>query len=428
MPVTRPSCAVCGAPGTVGPRQLAAGWFKCRFCGSPSSLEGGGASAIEGPGGRVICVSRPGHTRIQVRPGGFVPIELVVQALVFTELVLAGLLWLAGQLHPSVRAVLAPILYVLLVGGLAAGVVAARTEQVLEIEPGGVRAFLLAFGRRFHQRTGSSGAAHSVARAFRLALGLGQSEDARFVEKCVRDGIAEAFEAEASWSARPPCPGCGARGREEPALPDGVSACAYCGSALVHAREALRLDPVSLPPLPMAAATAEPGEGRRVGDATVFTLPSFASRHPTAAIVVAILFAVPCTGGLGLGALLAWSDLSALPATRLLLVVFCLGLALAGLFGIAHVYWAEHTVSVSRYAVRHELHLFGMRVRQAALPLVRLTEATCALDDTHVTLQLKSPMRHLSMQATHAAPDGARFLRGVRDALMSELRAAGRVA
>jgi hypothetical protein len=419
---------VCGAPGTTSPRQLAAGWFRCRFCGSPSPLEGAGASVVEGPGGRVICVSRPGHTRIQVRPGGFVPIELVVQALVFTELVLAGLLWLAGQLHPSVRAVLTPILYVLLVGGLAAGVITARTEQVLQIEPGGVRAFLLAFGRRFHQRSGSSEAARSVARSFRLGLGLGQTEDAQFVGKCVSDGLAEAEMARSNGVDLAPCPGCGARTGDGPVSAEGMVACAYCGSALVQGRDALRLGPVSLPPLPMAAALAEPAEGRRQGDATVFALPSFASRHPTAALVVAVLFPVPCVGGLGVGGALAWSDLAYLPATRLLLVAFCLALALAGLFGIAYVYWARHTVSVSRFAVRYALHLFGVRLHEAALPLVRLVEVSGALDDSHVQLRLKSPVREISFQATQVAPDGARFLRGVRDALMSELRATGRVA
>jgi hypothetical protein len=411
----------------VGPRQLAAGWFKCGFCGSPSPIEGGGAAVIEGPGGRVICVSRPGHTRIQVRPGGFVPIELVVQALVFTEIVLAGLLWLAGQLHPSVRAVLAPILYTLLVAALAAGVVAARTEQVLEIERGGVRAFLLAFGRRFHERAGTSGAARSVARSFRLGLGLGQTEDAQFVEKCVNDGLAEAETARSNAVDLSACPGCGARRTHAPASAEGLSACIYCGSALVQGREALHLGPVSLPPLPMAAALAEPAEGSRQGDATVFALPSVATRHPTAALVVAVLFAVPCMGGLGVGGALAWSDLAYLPATRLVLVVFCLALTLAGLFGIAYVYWARHTVSVSRFAVRYELHLFGWQVREAALPLVRLVEVTAGLDESHVLLELKSPVRQVSIQATQVAPDGARFLRGVRDALMSELRAAGRV-
>lgn len=381
---------MCGAPGAVGTRQHAAGWFKCRYCGGPSPIEGAGAAVIEGPGGRVICVSRPGHTRVQVRPGGLVPIELVMQALIFTELVLAGLLWLAGQLHPSVRAVLTPILYVLLVAGLAAGVVAARTEQVLEIGPGGVRAFLLAFGRRFHDRRGAAGAARSVARSFRLGLGLGQTDDAQFVQKCVSDGLAEAEQARSGAAEPRPCPGCGARVSEGLVSADGLSACAYCGSALVQARDALRLDPVSLPPLPMAAATAEPAQGRRQGDATEFALSSFASRNPLSALVVALFFAIPCVGAMGLGGALAWSELTHVPATRLLLVAFCLALAVGGLFGIAYVYWAHHLVSVSRYAVRYELHLFGVRLREAALPLVRLIEVGYTLDDTRITWPRRS--------------------------------------
>jgi hypothetical protein len=40
---------------------------------------------------------------------------------------------------------------------------------------------------------------------------------------------------------------------------------------------------------------------------------------------------------------------------------------------------------------------------------------------------LKSPVRQVSIEATQVPPDGARFLRAVRDALVPELRAAGRL-
>jgi len=211
----------------------------------------------------------------------------------------------------------------------------------------------------------------------------------------------------------------------------GLTPCTYCGSNLLRGRDALRLGSVRLPALPAAASAATPAPIRRLRkqDEAVYVLPSFASRHSAGAMAIALLFLAPFAAAPLVGVVLIWAEPGLLAATKALISLFRIALALAMSAALALAFGSVHTVSVNRFAVAHELRLLGFRVRSETLPIVRLIEVECGLDDTalRVNLRLRSPTRKIEVNTTQKHPDGARFLRAVIGALEPVLRATGRL-